>query len=238
MLLLCIMPFSFFSTRPIRIALSPPIAHQSRLRPQQQMVVGGGRGRSCVGITTGRTRAFAVNPLSRLAPPRLSARSRRDRSDRSVGIDCLFHLRRGPSSTIFSPTSTLRRPGAAGMSTCASTPRSSCTIPRGNPRRSPPPHHIYQCCACGPFPCVCAACLETARSRYCPFHNLTDRCPRGVHLGLTRTLLLPAVGVYFVAGALLTQPRWSGWPRDCLIVGSTLLLSLLAVLYGHAFWVV
>jgi hypothetical protein len=49
--------------------------------------------------------------------------------------------------------------------------------------------------------------------------------------------LLPAVGVYFVAGALLTQPRWSGWPRDSIIVGSTLLLSLLAVLYGHAFWV-
>jgi hypothetical protein len=50
--------------------------------------------------------------------------------------------------------------------------------------------------------------------------------------------LLPAVGVYFVAGALLAQPRWSGWPRDAIIISSTLLLSLLAVLYGHAFWVV
>jgi hypothetical protein len=50
--------------------------------------------------------------------------------------------------------------------------------------------------------------------------------------------LLPAVGVYFVAGALLTQPRWSGWLRDSVIVASALLLSLLAVLYGHAFWVV
>jgi hypothetical protein len=50
--------------------------------------------------------------------------------------------------------------------------------------------------------------------------------------------LLPAVGVYFVAGALLAQPRWSSWPRDSIIIASTLLLSLLAVLYGHAFWVV
>jgi hypothetical protein len=50
--------------------------------------------------------------------------------------------------------------------------------------------------------------------------------------------LLPAVGVYFVAGALLARPRWSGWPRDAVVVASTLLLSLLAILYGHAFWVV
>lgn len=50
--------------------------------------------------------------------------------------------------------------------------------------------------------------------------------------------LLPAVGVYIVAGALLARPRWSGWPRDAVVVASTLLLALLAVLYGHAFWVV
>jgi Mannosyltransferase (PIG-V) len=50
--------------------------------------------------------------------------------------------------------------------------------------------------------------------------------------------ILPAVGVYFVAGALLARPRWSGWPRDAVLVASTLLLGLLAVLYGHAFWVV
>ncbi len=50
--------------------------------------------------------------------------------------------------------------------------------------------------------------------------------------------LLPAAGVYLVAGAWLAQPRWSGRVRDAVIVVSALLLSLLAVLYGHAFWVV
>lgn len=50
--------------------------------------------------------------------------------------------------------------------------------------------------------------------------------------------LLPAVGVYVAAAALLTQPRWSGWPRDLVLVGSTLLLALLTILYGHGFWVV
>ena len=50
--------------------------------------------------------------------------------------------------------------------------------------------------------------------------------------------LLPAVGVYLIAGAILTRSRWSGWPRDTLIVGSTLLLAVLAVLYAHGYWVV
>lgn len=50
--------------------------------------------------------------------------------------------------------------------------------------------------------------------------------------------LLPAFGVYVAAAALLTQPRWSGWPRDVVLVGSTLLLALLTILYGHGFWVV
>ncbi len=50
--------------------------------------------------------------------------------------------------------------------------------------------------------------------------------------------LLPAVGVYVAAAALLAQSRWSGWPRDVVLVGSTLLLGLLTILYGHGFWVV
>jgi len=50
--------------------------------------------------------------------------------------------------------------------------------------------------------------------------------------------LLPAAGVYLVAAAWLAQPRWSGWLRDAAIVASALLLSLLAVLYAHGFWVV
>lgn len=50
--------------------------------------------------------------------------------------------------------------------------------------------------------------------------------------------LLPSIGIYLVAGALLTQPRWAGWPRDIVIVGSSLLLAWLAVLFAHGFWVV
>jgi hypothetical protein len=50
--------------------------------------------------------------------------------------------------------------------------------------------------------------------------------------------LLPAAGLYLAAAALLTQPRWSGWARDAVVVGSTLVLAVLTVLYTHAFWVV
>ncbi|MGH2557902.1 MAG: mannosyltransferase family protein, partial [Thermomicrobiales bacterium] len=50
--------------------------------------------------------------------------------------------------------------------------------------------------------------------------------------------LLPAVGLYLVAGLMLTQPRCPPWVRDAVILGSTILLAALAVLYGHGFWVV
>jgi len=50
--------------------------------------------------------------------------------------------------------------------------------------------------------------------------------------------LLPSIGIYLVAGALLTQPRWTGWPRDIVVIGSSFLLVWLAVLFAHGFWVV
>lgn len=50
--------------------------------------------------------------------------------------------------------------------------------------------------------------------------------------------LMPAVGVFFVAGMLLTHPRLAGWPRDVVVAGSAILLSLLTVLFAHGFWVV
>ena len=50
--------------------------------------------------------------------------------------------------------------------------------------------------------------------------------------------LLPAFGVYFVVGTILTGARWAGWPRDLIVVTSTLALALLTVLYAHGFWVV
>jgi hypothetical protein len=50
--------------------------------------------------------------------------------------------------------------------------------------------------------------------------------------------LLPAFGLYLAAAALLSQPRWSGWARDAVVVVSALLLAVLTGLYARAFWVV
>lgn len=50
--------------------------------------------------------------------------------------------------------------------------------------------------------------------------------------------VLPAVGVYFALAVWLAGPRWSGWARDVVVAGSTLLLGFLAVLYATGFWVV
>jgi hypothetical protein len=50
--------------------------------------------------------------------------------------------------------------------------------------------------------------------------------------------LLPAIGIYLVLGNLLDRSSWSGWPRDLFLAGSTMLLTLLAVLFAHGFWVV
>lgn len=50
--------------------------------------------------------------------------------------------------------------------------------------------------------------------------------------------LLPAVGVYLVAGQWLAHPRWRGWPRDALLLCLAMTLSVLTVLYAHGFWVI
>ncbi len=50
--------------------------------------------------------------------------------------------------------------------------------------------------------------------------------------------LLVAIGFYPVAALLLTRPGWRGWPRDLVVVGSTLLLAMLTILFAHGFWVV
>ncbi|MGD9712721.1 MAG: mannosyltransferase family protein [Thermomicrobiales bacterium] len=50
--------------------------------------------------------------------------------------------------------------------------------------------------------------------------------------------LLPAVGVYMVAGELLARPRLAGWPRDVILASATILLAALAILFAHGFWVV
>ena len=50
--------------------------------------------------------------------------------------------------------------------------------------------------------------------------------------------LLPAIGFYIVAAILLSRPGWREWPRDLTIVGLSLLLTMLTILFGHGFWAI
>ncbi|HVL25182.1 MAG TPA: mannosyltransferase family protein [Thermomicrobiales bacterium] len=50
--------------------------------------------------------------------------------------------------------------------------------------------------------------------------------------------LLPAIGFYMVAAVLLTRPGWRDVPRELVVVVSTILLTALTILFGHAAWVI
>lgn len=50
--------------------------------------------------------------------------------------------------------------------------------------------------------------------------------------------LLPAFGVYLVLGAMIASPRWSGWARDVLFALLAILLTTLTVLFSRGFWIV
>lgn len=50
--------------------------------------------------------------------------------------------------------------------------------------------------------------------------------------------LLPAIGVYLVLGAVVASPRWSGWARDALFAALAILLATLTILFGRGFWIV
>ncbi len=50
--------------------------------------------------------------------------------------------------------------------------------------------------------------------------------------------LLPAIGVYLVLGAIVASPRWSGWARDALFAALAILLATLTVLFSRGFWIV
>ncbi len=56
-------------------------------------------------------------------------------------------------------------------------------------------------------------------------------------VSLGRYLLL-AIGFYIVAGVLLARPGWRAWPRDLALVGSSLLLTMLTILFAHGFWAI
>lgn len=50
--------------------------------------------------------------------------------------------------------------------------------------------------------------------------------------------LLPAIGVYLVLGAAIASPRWSGWAREGLFALLAIILTTLALLFSRGFWVV
>jgi hypothetical protein len=50
--------------------------------------------------------------------------------------------------------------------------------------------------------------------------------------------LLPSIGVYLVLGAIVASPRWSGWARDGLFAVLAILLTALTLLFSRGFWVV
>lgn len=50
--------------------------------------------------------------------------------------------------------------------------------------------------------------------------------------------LLPSIGIYLVLGAILASPRWSGWARDALFALLAILLTTLTLLFSRGFWVV
>jgi hypothetical protein len=50
--------------------------------------------------------------------------------------------------------------------------------------------------------------------------------------------LLPAIGLYLVLGATVASPRWSGWARDALFAVLAILLATLTILFSRGFWIV
>lgn len=50
--------------------------------------------------------------------------------------------------------------------------------------------------------------------------------------------LVPAMGVYLVLGAIVASPRWSGWGRDTLFATLAIVLATLTILFSRGFWIV
>jgi hypothetical protein len=50
--------------------------------------------------------------------------------------------------------------------------------------------------------------------------------------------LLPAIGVYLILGAVVASPRWTGWARDALFATLAILLTTLTLLFSRGFWIV
>ncbi|MGH2550787.1 MAG: glycosyltransferase 87 family protein, partial [Thermomicrobiales bacterium] len=50
--------------------------------------------------------------------------------------------------------------------------------------------------------------------------------------------LLPAIGVYFVAGRWLADPKRSPWTREWVTAASAIAITTLTILFAHGFWVI
>jgi hypothetical protein len=50
--------------------------------------------------------------------------------------------------------------------------------------------------------------------------------------------LMPAIGIYFAAALLVYRDASRAWLRDGVLAGSAIIMSGLAILYAHGFWVI
>lgn len=50
--------------------------------------------------------------------------------------------------------------------------------------------------------------------------------------------LLPAIGMYFVAGRWLADPKRSPWTREWVTAAAAISLTTLTILFAHGFWVI
>ena len=50
--------------------------------------------------------------------------------------------------------------------------------------------------------------------------------------------LMPAIGIYFAAALLVYRDANRAWLRDGLLAGSAIIMTGLAILYAHGFWVI
>ena len=50
--------------------------------------------------------------------------------------------------------------------------------------------------------------------------------------------LLPAMGIYLVAGRWMAETKRSPWSRECICAIGAISVTTLLILFAHGFWVI
>ena len=77
--------------------------------------------------------------------------------------------------------------------------------------------------------------LDSATALYTTLIVVVQGAMTWVSLG---RYLLPAIGVYLVAGRWLAESRRSPWTRDSVVAIGTIALTTLLILFAHGFWAI